>query len=93
MSAGRSNFQVFEAEGNARALIREFEVPAEDVFEECKTAWPRSGTDSPCAAFGTPQQFAAIHPDRGGDNARLAELNAARDTLLAAHPDRESDPR
>lgn len=42
---------------------------------------------------------ADIHPDRGGDNARLAELNAARDTLLAHHPDQshnsdhESDPR
>lgn len=35
---------------------------------------------------------AAIHPDRGGDTARLAELNAARDTLLAHHPDHESDP-
>lgn len=36
---------------------------------------------------------AEIHPDRGGDNARLAELNGARDTLLAAHPDRKSDPQ
>jgi hypothetical protein len=36
---------------------------------------------------------ADIHPDRGGDNARLAELNAARDTLLAGHPDKESDHR
>ena len=34
-----------------------------------------------------------IHPDRGGDNARLAELTAARDTLLANHPDQESDSR
>lgn len=36
---------------------------------------------------------ADIHPDRGGDNARLAQLNAARDTLLATHSDKESDPR
>ncbi len=36
---------------------------------------------------------ATIHPDRGGDNARLAELNAARDDLLASHSDTESDPR
>lgn len=30
----RSGFQVFEAEGNARALVREFDIPPEDIFEE-----------------------------------------------------------
>jgi len=30
----KSGFQVYEAEGNARCLIRDFGVPANDVFEE-----------------------------------------------------------
>ena len=34
-----------------------------------------------------------IHPDRGGDHARLAEITAARDTLLAHHPDQEEKSR
>ncbi|MXP10975.1 J domain-containing protein [Pseudoblastomonas halimionae] len=34
-----------------------------------------------------------IHPDRGGDHARLAEITAARDTLLANHPDDKGDSR
>jgi len=30
---------------------------------------------------------AEMHPDRGGSDARLAALNAARDTLLASLPE------
>ena len=42
---------------------------------------------SPCADSAAIQaawrrKAAAIHPDRGGDTARLQELNAARDLLI-----------
>jgi hypothetical protein len=35
---------------------------------------------------------ALIHPDRGGTNAGMQELNAARDTLLDDLPDERAEP-
>lgn len=52
----RSNFQVYEAEGSARCLIREFAVPPEHVFEE----------NLSLDTIGNAYMLRAIHTDVAG---------------------------
>lgn len=78
--------------GRSRPTMADYHPPRpDDVVKARALLGVPAGADAQAIRAAHRRLIASVHPDKGGTEALAAQINAARDVLLAATVEREED--